>query len=320
MDIYEIKQRAEALSAQTDLMSILPTDVGDLINDLATVVNENNINGAKLGIKQTYESVAAMNEATSPVDYDGNPLKKGNLVNIYNQNNSEENNRIYSFRQPGWAFVTVLRDNYNSDILYPIKGDITSFIDGSSEDAINRVYEILGQDLWTLVQLDKEYIIDINGITANYSAGSVGSGNYQINIRYNINTPVNVEIFILQNQGTGGPPTLEVKRVTINKVDDSPIYQLPGDITAGFSGSNYDEVLGTYPEFKAAFDAGKIFVSKGTYLKVNRVEGYEDLYTITFSFFKDVSLLYTYMSLLADGSQWSDNPDDDTYSIKGTFV
>lgn len=73
MDIYEIKQRAETLSAKTDLMSILPTDVGDLINDLATVVNENNINGAQLGIKQTYESVAAMNEATSPVDYDGNP-------------------------------------------------------------------------------------------------------------------------------------------------------------------------------------------------------------------------------------------------------
>lgn len=101
------------------------------------------------------------------------------------------------------------------------------------------------------------------------------------------------------------------------------IYQLPGDITKGFVNSNYDEVLGPYPAFKAAFDAGKIFVSKGTYLKVERRQGDgEHSYNITFSYYpySNGSLRYAYIYMTANGSQWTDDPTNDTFSIKGTIV
>lgn len=219
MDIYEIKQRAEALSAQTDLMSILPTDVGDLINDLATVVNENNINGAQLGIKQTYESVAAMNEATSPVDYDGNPLKKGNLVIIYNESNVTDNNKIYTYLNPGWAFVTLLKNFENTELFYEIPGDITALNDGEGEDVVNKVKEVFGTiDGWFFVnQIDKDFLIDKNGITMSYRAGSVGAGNYMFYISYYAQgVIVDLELFARQIF-TSGPPTLDIERVTINK-------------------------------------------------------------------------------------------------------
>lgn len=218
MDIYEIKQRAEALSAQTDLMSILPTDVGDLINDLATVVNENNINGAQLGIKQTYESVAAMNEATSPVDYDGNPLKKGNLVIIYNESNVTDNNKIYTYLNPGWAFVTLLKNFENTELFYEIPGDITALNEGEGEDVVNKVKEVFGTiDGWFFVnQIDKDFLIDKNGITMSYRASSVGAGNYMFYISYYAQGIVNLELFARQIY-TSGPPTLNIERVSINK-------------------------------------------------------------------------------------------------------
>lgn len=219
MDIYEIKQRAEALSAQTDLMSILPTDVGDLINDLATVVNENNINGAQLGIKQTYESVAAMNEATSPVDYDGNPLKKGNLVIIYNESNVTDNNKIYTYLNPGWSFVTLLKNFENTELFYEIPGDITALNEGEGEDVVNKVKEVFGTiDGWFFVnQINKDFLIDKNGITMSYRASSVGAGNYMFYISYYAQgVIVDLELFARQIF-TSGPPTLDIERVTINK-------------------------------------------------------------------------------------------------------
>lgn len=530
MDIYEIKQRAETLSAKTDLMSILPTDVGDLINDLATVVNENNINGAQLGIKQTYESVAAMNEATSPVDYDGNPLKKGNLVIIYNESNVTDNNKIYTYLNPGWAFVTLLKNFENTELFYEIPGDITALNEGEGEDVVNKVKEVFGTiDGWFFVnQINKDFLIDKNGITMSYRASSVGAGNYMFYISYYAQGIVNLELFARQIY-TSGPPTLNIERVTINKnsnivwsdstnandiknagiyfidgvhsnsgdnlptvayakgyiggimsvtvstkdealneqvigqnltlsnrvsgetkqyirsciiknevetwsawkevntiqmfgdkssgiatradinatidngqyagiymsddgflpkgatftlvvinnyaatavsslpanyrqvtqlfiytplsttgniipskmvkrdgigedsivwgelgsISDSPVYQLPGDITAGFSGSNYDEVLGTYPEFKAAYDAGKIFVSKGVYLNVQKTDsGGEHSYSISFSYYySDGSLRYAYANVLSyNGTQWDDDPTFDTLSIKGEYV
>lgn len=108
MDIYEIIRRAQVLSGKTEVASIAPPEVGGLIGDLASVVNENNINGIRLSIKQTYESVDAMTSALSPVDYDGNPLQKGSLVIISSTTAGDENNNIYSYRQPGWEYVTKL--------------------------------------------------------------------------------------------------------------------------------------------------------------------------------------------------------------------
>ena len=179
MDIYEIKQRSEALSNKTEVMSITPTEVGGLIGDLATIVNENNINGSQLGIKQTYKSVAAMNEAASPVDYAGNPLKKGNLVIIYNESNVTDNNKIYTYLNPGWEFVTLLKNFENTELFYEIPGDITALNEGEGEDVVNKVKEVFGTiDGWFFVN--------------------------------------QLELFARQIF-TSGPPTLDIERVTINK-------------------------------------------------------------------------------------------------------
>ena len=109
----------------------------------------------------------------------------------------------------------------------------------------------------------------------------------------------------------------------LESISDSPVYQLPGDITAGFTDSNYNEVLGTYPEFKAAYDAGKIFVSKGVYLNVQKIDsGGEHSYSISFSYYYgDGSLRYAYTNVLSyNGTQWDDDPTFDRFSIKGEYV
>lgn len=64
------------------------------------------LNGSvSLKIRKVYNSVSAMNEdGTSPVGSDGTPIKAGEIVSIYNSENSQDpdNNSIYSFQNPGW--------------------------------------------------------------------------------------------------------------------------------------------------------------------------------------------------------------------------
>lgn len=50
----------------------------------------------------------------SPVGDDGNPLKKGQLVNIYNQDDpsSADNNKVFSWQNPGWQIRTTLDAGY----------------------------------------------------------------------------------------------------------------------------------------------------------------------------------------------------------------
>ena len=100
---------------------------------------------------------------------------------------------------------------------YPIPGDITTLIQGESEEAIGKVREVIGTiDGWTLNGIKKKYLIDKNGLTASFYSSSVGSGNYQYYISYYNGILVNVELFARQIS-TSGPPTLDVERVTINK-------------------------------------------------------------------------------------------------------
>lgn len=101
---------------------------------------------------------------------------------------------------------------------YPIPGDITSLIAGEGEDVVNKVRDVFGTiDGWFFVnQINKNFLIDNNGITMSFSASSVGAGNYQFNIRYYAQGIVTVELFARQIT-TSGPPTLNIERVTINK-------------------------------------------------------------------------------------------------------
>lgn len=112
--IYDIKKRAQQLSEKTDSETISPQEVGGLFSDLADYANDVDVNGSSLGIRKTYTSVSAMEADKNPVGDDGKPLKKGQLVNIYNQDDpsSADNNKVFSWQNPGWQIRTTLDAGY----------------------------------------------------------------------------------------------------------------------------------------------------------------------------------------------------------------
>ena len=109
----EIKRKALELAEKTDSNSITPKEVGGIMHDLASL-GENAIrNGGTLGVRKVYESVAAMEADTNPVDLWGNPIKKGNLVVIYDGTTTgTDNNKVYAFMNPGWELATYLDAGY----------------------------------------------------------------------------------------------------------------------------------------------------------------------------------------------------------------
>lgn len=112
--IYDIKKRAQQLSEKTDSETISPQEVGGLFSDMADYTNDVEVNGSFLGIRKTYTSVSAMEADKNPVGDDGKPLKKGQLVNIYNQDDpsSADNNKVFSWQNPGWQIRTTLDAGY----------------------------------------------------------------------------------------------------------------------------------------------------------------------------------------------------------------
>ena len=110
----EIKQRANALADKTDVNSITPKEVGGIMYDLASHSENVLRNGGTLGIRKVYGSVAAMEaDSTNPKDFWGNPIKKGNLVVIYDGTTTGvDNNKIYAFMNPGWELATKLDAAY----------------------------------------------------------------------------------------------------------------------------------------------------------------------------------------------------------------
>lgn len=107
--IYELKRRAQELSAKKDSLSISPDEVGGLIDETLDVINEAEKNQVGLGIRNTYTTVSKMNaDSTSPTGSDGKPLKFGQIVTVYDENTPDavDNGNIYAFQNPGWKLVS----------------------------------------------------------------------------------------------------------------------------------------------------------------------------------------------------------------------
>lgn len=107
MTATELKKRAIALAEKTKIDSVTPEEVGQLSNDIVEYIENVEINGSSLGIRKTYTSVSAMEaDSTAPKDDKGVLLRRGMLVNIYNQSDPEsaDNDKVFSFQNPGWAF------------------------------------------------------------------------------------------------------------------------------------------------------------------------------------------------------------------------
>lgn len=105
MKAADLKRRAEAIASATDTESVSPQDIGGLAKDTVSYIEGVEVSGAALGIRKTYDTVAAMEaDGTSPVGTDGKPLRRGMLVSIYNpqDESSTDNGKIFSFADPGW--------------------------------------------------------------------------------------------------------------------------------------------------------------------------------------------------------------------------
>ena len=117
--ISEIKQRAKALGEKTEVNSVTPKEVGGIMYDLGSYGEHIMRNGGTLGIRKVYASIEEMEaDNTNPVDLWGDPIKKGNLVVIYDGANGEHNNEVYAFLNPGWIIAT------NFDAGYSMKAEV----------------------------------------------------------------------------------------------------------------------------------------------------------------------------------------------------
>lgn len=67
-----------------------------------------------LGIRKTYTSIEEMESDTEPTGEDGKPLEFGQMVSIYDPDNedSEDNGKVYVFLAPGWKLVYRIDASY----------------------------------------------------------------------------------------------------------------------------------------------------------------------------------------------------------------
>ena len=147
----EIKQKAIALAEKTNVNSITPKEVGGIMYDLASHSENVLRNGGTLGIRKVYESVAAMEaDSTNPKDFWGDPIKKGNLVVIYDGTTTGvDNNKIYAFMKPGWVLATKL------DAAYATKAEMDAKL-SELDILMNEIY-VDGSEGETITLLDMPY-------------------------------------------------------------------------------------------------------------------------------------------------------------------
>lgn len=187
MTATDLKKRAIALAEKTKIDSVTPEEVGQLSNDIVEYIENVEINGSSLGIRKTYTSVSAMEaDSTAPKDDKGVLLRRGMLVNIYNQEDpdSADNGKVFSFQNPGWAFrgtidagyatkeeLTELENDFKANMITPVRGknffnnnDITARVEGVVAENGN----ISSNDSWftfiCIVNPQSNYIVNGSNI------------------------------------------------------------------------------------------------------------------------------------------------------------
>lgn len=166
VDIFDIKKRALLLAEKTDSNSISPKEVGGIMYDLSSLLENTIRNGGTLGIRKVYASVDLMeNDSEHPTDIWGNPLKRGNLVVIYDGTLAgTDNNKVYAFTDPGWTLAAEV------DAGYATRSEVAN--------------------LQTEVQSAKDDIADVIAskvyLTQEQYDALVASGTYDPNVEYNV--------------------------------------------------------------------------------------------------------------------------------------
>ena len=157
MTATDLKKRAIALAEKTKIDSVTPEEVGQMSNDIVEYIENVEINGSSLGIRKTYTSVSAMEaDSTAPKDDKGVLLRRGMLVNIYNQEDpdSADNGKVFSFQNPGWAFRGTVDAGYatkeelteldNEILTYNVSiNNPTEGIDGTNQYTLEKALEVV---------------------------------------------------------------------------------------------------------------------------------------------------------------------------------
>ena len=107
----DLIKRAEALASKTEAGSITPEELGYLIRDVAAYVAEVEREGGALGVRKVYTSISAMTADTAPTGDDDKPLRRGNLVAVYDAAHptATDNGRIYVYAGSGYTEVAHLQ-------------------------------------------------------------------------------------------------------------------------------------------------------------------------------------------------------------------
>lgn len=107
----DLIKRAEALAAKTESGSITPEELGYLIRDVAAYVAEVELEGGALGVRKVYTSISAMTADTASTGDDDKPLRRGNLVAVYDAAHptAADNGRIYVYTGTGYTEVAHLQ-------------------------------------------------------------------------------------------------------------------------------------------------------------------------------------------------------------------
>lgn len=174
MTATDLKKRAIALAEKTKIDSVTPEEVGQLSNDIVEYIENVEINGSSLGIRKTYTSVSAMEaDSTAPKDDKGVLLRRGMLVNIYNQEypESADNGKVFSFQNPGWAFRGTV------DAGYATKEELTELDKKIGNIDINVVYQVnvggtiiipISDSVFKKNDLIRFSVVDDSGAITNY--------------------------------------------------------------------------------------------------------------------------------------------------------
>lgn len=101
--ILELQNRASELTQKHMADSIQPKDVGGLFEDSLAYVATMEQNLKNLGIRKTYHSDEEMQADVEPLDFQGRPIRFGQLVSLFIE--ADNVNDIYAYQSPGWIKI-----------------------------------------------------------------------------------------------------------------------------------------------------------------------------------------------------------------------
>ena len=181
--IYQLQQIADRLRAVTEVNSISPEDTFGLQADVLEYLADMEKNAEGLGIHKVYASYAAMvADASAPVGSNGKALRFGQLVIIYDSNNTTqaESGNVYAWQKGNTgAAAWLLMGNLGS--VYALQNQIDSLLSSLADEENSRISadndlssrintlqdrlnNLLGGDLSTAIDTFNEVIAFLDGI------------------------------------------------------------------------------------------------------------------------------------------------------------